>query len=494
MATLPSRRLVPSATRPDVVARVRGLLPAVVTIVGVAAVLRVVVGGWYLNYDARYALLWARDAWTGYLPEFTADFAPTPHPLQIAVSSIALPFGDASDEVVAAIVLLCFGALVWLTYRLGAELFGRWVGVVAATAVLTRPAFLRDAVLAYQDVPFAALVIAAVLLEARRRRRGAAVLVLMALAGLLRPEAWVLAGLYVLYLWPASSSRQRVRFAGLALAAPVVWAATDWIVTGDPLHSLHGTAALAEEADRRRSVEQVPYWGAQYLAYTLREPLVVGVPIGLAFAWFHARRAAVLPLAVAAAMLAVFAVGPLFGLPLIGRYVRTPGVLLALFYGLAAFGWLMLPRGRSRRVWCVAGMVALAASAAWLPRHVTMLRALDARVERDGRFYGDLQRVGESPAVRRAFAACGPLSVADHRPIPYVRFWLDGPPGSAGTPESGASPLGRLLLVPRPAPHVRRFYRENFPRVGRPAGYTSIYANGSWRVYAAPGCVTRPPA
>ena len=72
------------------------------------------------------------------------------------------------------LTLLSFGALVYLTYRLGAELFSPWVGLVAALVVLTRPAIERDALLGYQDVPFAALVIGAVLLEARRPRRGVA--------------------------------------------------------------------------------------------------------------------------------------------------------------------------------------------------------------------------------------------------------------------------------------------------------------------------------
>ena len=107
---------------------------------------------------------------------------------------------------------------------------------------------------------------------------------------------------------------------------------------GDALHSLHGTAALAETVDRRRDPLTAPYWTAKYLGYTLREPLVAGIPIGLLFAYRQRLRGAILPLAVAAAMLAVFLASPLFGLPLIGRYVRTPAVLLALFYGLAVFG------------------------------------------------------------------------------------------------------------------------------------------------------------
>ena len=73
-------------------------------------------------------------------------------------------------------------------------------------------------------------------------------------------------------------------------------------MTGDPLHSLHGTADLAIANDRRRGVSDVPYWTAQYFGYALREPVVVGIPVGLAFAWLHARRAAALPVAVIAAM------------------------------------------------------------------------------------------------------------------------------------------------------------------------------------------------
>ncbi|HEX2086234.1 MAG TPA: hypothetical protein VHF89_11165 [Solirubrobacteraceae bacterium] len=472
----------------------RRALPAGATIVGVAAVLRAVFDPWYLNYDARYALLWSRDVWTGHLPEYEADFAPTPKPLQSLVSSIALPFGDAADDVMTWLVLLSLGALVWLVFLLGARLFNPWVGVVTALVVATRPVILRDTLLAYQDIPFAALVIGAVLLEARRPRRGWPVLALLAVAGLLRPEAWVLAGLYWLYLWPASSRGRRAALAALVAAAPVLWALTDLIVTGDPLHSLHGTAELAEENERRRSITQVPRWGAQYVAYTLREPLILGVPLGLLFAWLHRRRdrSVWLPLAVAGAMLAVFAVGPIFGLPLIGRYVRTPAILLALFYGLAVAGWMLLPPGRDRRVWQAAGALALIASLAFVPvKQVEMLEGLDRRFELDGRLYADLEDVGEAPAVRRAFEACGRLSTAEHRPIPYIRYWLDGEPGSVGTIRKRTSPLSDLLLIPRDVGNVRRSYRENYPRraARRPPGWRTLYANRSWKVYAAPtGC------
>jgi hypothetical protein len=462
--------------------------------VAVAVVMHFVFNPWYLNYDARYALLWAGDLWHGDRPDYDTPFAPTPHPLQTAVGFVIHPFG-ASDQLLTWIVLLSFGVLGWLVYRLGAQLFSPWAGLVAAVAVLTRPALERDALLAYQDIPFAALIVGAVLIEARRPRRGLPVFVLLAVAGLLRPEAWFLSGLYFLYMWPAVSNRTRVLFAALTATAPLIWMLSDLLIAHDALHSLHGTAELADEQDRRRHIHQVPYWTLQYFGFTLREPLVLGVPIGLVFAWLYRRRAGTLPLVVALAMTFVFAIGPLFGLPLIGRYLRTPAILMTVFYGLAVCGWMLLPEGRARRRWLIAGMVALAASVVFLPRHFNMLEGLHNRIERDGRLYADLRDVGTAPTVRDTFDACGSLSVADHRPMPYLRYWLEGKPGSVQTVEKNASPLRELLVTPRAVPHVKRFYRENFPRVTPPRSYSELYENGSWSVYYRSGsCPTGPPS
>jgi hypothetical protein len=466
-------------------ARRRLALPAGV-IAGIAVLMHLVYGPWYLNYDARYALLWAGDLWNGERPDYGTPYAPTPHPLQTAVSFMVDPF-PASDQLVTWIVLLSFGALVWLVYRLGAELFSPWAGIVAAAVVATRPALERDALLAYQDIPFAALIVAAVLLEARRPRRGVPVLAVLAVAGLLRPEAWFLSGLYVLYLWPAMSARMRIAICAIAASAPAIWMLSDLLISHDALHSLHGTAALADEQDRRRHVDQVPYWTAQYFGFTLREPILLGLPIGLAFAWIHRRRRGALPIVVAVAMTAVFAIGPLFGLPLIGRYLRTPAILLTLFYGLAVCGWALLPDGRDRRRWLAAGMLALAFSVAVLPWHVGMLNGLHTRIAREGKLYGDLRALGEAPAVRASFEKCPMLTAADHRPIPYLRYWLDGDPGSVNTLENDDRDLRTMLVVPRRTFYARRFYKENFPPVPE-TNMRLVYENRSWRAYAAPGC------
>jgi hypothetical protein len=465
----------------------RGIAGVAVAL-GVAALLRVAYDGWYLNYDARYALLWARDIVHGFSPEFGAPLASAPHPLSIAWSFLALPFGHGGDQVVVWIVLLSFGAVVWLTYRIGATLFSPWAGAAAALIVFSRPVLVRDAVSGFQDVPFAALILAAVLLEAQRRRRGWPVLALLALAGLIRPEAWLLSVLYLAYMWKPSAPRRRALFAALAVAGPLLWTLMDLIVTGDPFHSLHSTANVAAEAGVRHGVTQAPEWTVRYFGAILREPGLLAVAIGAAFAWRYRRAQAALPLVVAGVLTAVFAAGPIFGLPLVARYLRTPGVLLALFAGLALFAWQLVPPGRDRRPWAIGAVLAAGGFLAFLPSNVSQLHGVRTRSLNLGRFYGDLRRVGDSPAVRRAFAACAPLQVSDHRPVPYIRYWLDGDPGSVRRVPPRSAPTAKLLLLPRHSKAATRFYQQNFPKVQPPAGYRAIYLNRTWRVYAAPAC------
>ena len=468
----------------------RSALPPALTILGAAALVALAFAPSYLNYDTRYALVWASDLAAGHTPGFEAPFAPTPHPLWNLLALLVLPFGGAAEEAMMAIVLLSFGALVWLVHRLGAALFGLWAGVVAAVVVLTRAAILRDVVLAYLDVAFAALVVGAVLLEVRRPRRGTAVLVVLALAGLLRPEAWALAVLYVGYLWRGLDGPTRARYAVLALAPAVVWFASDALITGDPLHSLHGTSALAEENERRRSLSDVPYWTVQYFGFILRLPVLIGIPVGIWFAWRRGIARSHIPLVVAALLVLGFAAGPLFGLPLIGRYLRTPAALLAVFFGAACLGWLRLAPSKERTRWAAAGIALLVLSAVYVPPLAGRWDDLRTRRDREARYYDSLRGVVESAPVRAAFERCPDLTASDHRPVPHVRWWLDGAPGTVRTTEDATSAPGSIFLTPRHSPFQRASYGEDLPAATPPAGrrYVMVAGNRHWTAWAVPGC------
>ena len=72
--------------------------------------------------------------------------------------------------------------------------------MLAAVIVLTRVPILDFGARAYVDIPYAVLVLGALLAETRRPRCGAPVLGLLALAGLIRPEAWLFSAAYVVWL------------------------------------------------------------------------------------------------------------------------------------------------------------------------------------------------------------------------------------------------------------------------------------------------------
>lgn len=467
-------------------------LQATLTVLAVALGLRFFYGPSYLNYDAIYSLLWAADVWNGFTPSYEGFISPTPHPLQTGVSMFALPLGDSSDNAIVALVLISFGWLIWLTYRLGAQIFSSPVGVVAALLIFSRAAFHKNALVAYQDIPFVMFVVWAVLLEAERPRRGWPVLVLLGLAGLLRPEAWALAGLYFIYLLPALGTGARLRAAALAAVGPVVWSLTDFLVTGNPLHSLQGTSDLAAQLDRPRSIDVAPFWTAKFLGFTLREAAMIGVPIGMFFAWRHVRRPAILPLFVAVLLCAIFISSTLVGLPLIARYVLTPAVLLSLFFGLAIFGWKMLEQGHpERRLWqAVAVGVALLWAGFFVGQDRALYRDLNERTGNTYRIQENIRVLAQAPLVDRLAKACGRISTTDHRPVPYLRYWRESEPGSVQSRQDPANPMRDLIMFPASPEIAQRFY-DKPPDLTPPPGFKQVYFNESWRLYASHDCLRR---
>ncbi len=205
----------------------------------------------YPDYDAYHHLVWGRDLTAGVTPGFEDPFAPTPHPLYLGLAAVLSLAGDHADRLLVLVTVLSLVALVAGAFSLGRSLFGTAAAYLGAFFVASSFAFLLYAVRAYVDVPFLALVVWAAVLEAERRRGAAGLLLL---AGLLRPEAWILAGLLWLWRWPGATAGRRIRGAVLVALAPVLWALVDLWVTGDALHSLHATSDLAGELGRERGV------------------------------------------------------------------------------------------------------------------------------------------------------------------------------------------------------------------------------------------------
>lgn len=471
----------------------RRALVDVLAAVGVAAATWLAFGHAFLNYDTFYALLWGSDVVHGRLPQYGVPFAPTPHPLVMAIGAAVSPLGDRAEEALLGIGLLGLGALVVGLLRLGQALFGTAVGLVAAVLILTRVPILSYGIRGYVDLPAVALVVWAAVLEARERRRGAPVLALLALAGLLRPEFWLFSAAYWAWIALPLGWGRRLTYAALALAAPALWALSDLLVTGDPLWSLHGTGALADRLQRPTGLAVVPRVLPFRLGEILRLPELIAAVLGLGVAlrWFRDRVG--LPVAVAALNGMAYLAFAAAELPLLGRYLFTASSMLALFVGVAAVGWLGLARDApGRGALRVLGAVVLVVLAVFAPTQLGRLAVLRADIAARDRIQADLRDLVERPAALTALRGCGPVFAPTHRPTPQIAYWtglrplevhsagLERPPAGGGAFIAAATPqVAQLgLLDPRdPTP----------AGLMPPLGYRPVARNRSWVLLARCG-------
>src|SRR6185436_7394333 len=230
MESVTAPRPVPAYT--GIVSRLRSTPADTIAIwafagVTVLAVVVFFVRATYPNYDSYYALLWGRELLDFHLPSFEAYRAPTEHPLAVVFGAVLSLLGDGADRMLVLLTVLSLVALAAGTYRLGRVCFTPFVGAIAAFLVLTRFDFPSLAVRGYIDIPYMATIVWAGALEASRPRRGLVVFLLLAAAGLMRPEAWLLSGIYFLWMSWDASWPDRIGYALLTGIAPLGWMATD---------------------------------------------------------------------------------------------------------------------------------------------------------------------------------------------------------------------------------------------------------------------------
>ena len=376
------------------------------------------------TYDSLYSLVWARELLDGQTPTFTAYRAPTQHPLAIGFGTVLVGlFGDAADRLVTAFSIASFLALVAGLYRLARQSFTRLVGVLAALILLSRLDFPYLAIRGYVDIPYLALVVWAAVLEANRPRRGGVVWLLLAAAGLLRPEGWVLAGLYFLWMAWRATWAERARYAALAAIAPAIWAGVDAAVTGDPLFSLHSTSGLAEELGRRRDASDIPKALPAFLVSLLKLPVAAGGVLGLGLAAWLAPRRMVMPTVLLLSGIATFLFVGIAGFSVIERYLVISALALMVFAAFSIAGFQVLPRGSSaRRLWAGAGLLLVLYAAAFAVTHLNVDYIRDDLSARSSS-RNTLEQALTHPAVA-AGRRCGPVSVPNHKLIPEVRWVL----------------------------------------------------------------------
>ena len=461
-------------------------------IVGIAGVLWLLVPHGYPNYDTLYALLWGDQLAHGISPGYGTD-PPTPHPLADLWGVVTDPLGvlGASDAT-TVLAYLVLGAIVYLVYRLGSEWFDRPIGVLAALIVLTRVPFISNGLRAFADLPYVALVLAALLVESRRPRAGWPVLALLALAGLIRPEAWLFSAAYLAYLVlerDPSAARFRLRLrrdldtrelavlVALAAAAPIGWACFDLITTGDPLYSLTATQSRVESLGRHTGPIELFTYGPGQLDDVLQWPGAFGAAAGMALGLAFLRQRAIF--GVVAVLLAglAFALVASSGLAIISRYLLLGGALLCIFCALALLGWRLLPeRHEWRRRW---QLIALAVATLFVVQAPQQYRFLSdaSNVLADQKKIGsDLQRLADSGAFA---PACRPIVVPGVQAVPRLAAWLDLDPSAILIAGEQRQPARGYFLHPA-SPEAALHYGT----APVPAGFRPAARNESWLLYA----------
>ena len=379
----------------------------------------------YPNYDSYYSLLWGREVLHLHAPHFVGFRVPTEHPLAIVAGMLVSLLGKHGDRVFVAMILASYLAMVAGVYRLGRVAFTPLVGGIAALLLLTRFDYAFLAARGYIDIPYMALVVWAAAIEARTPRRGTPVLLLLAAAGLLRPEAWVLAALYWCWVAWKASWRQRALYAALAAIGPVLWAATDYAVTGDALFSLHYTSSSAEELGRQLPLSQLPSAIPQFFANLVKLPIVVASVIGFAAALVAVPKRVVAPLALLAAGIATFVLIGIAGASAIERYLAVAALALLVFAAFALGGFTVLERGTLRKVWAGLSIAVVIGGAVFTAFHLNLNR-FDAELSFRGKAHDDLVRVLADPKVK-AGLRCGPLTLPNHKLVPDSRWIADLP-------------------------------------------------------------------
>ncbi|MEA2422103.1 MAG: hypothetical protein QOF55_1202, partial [Thermoleophilaceae bacterium] len=250
--------MVTAAEAPSAAARGRrpraASLVYPVAVVVLAVVLWAAYGPAEVGYDGRFSLVWGQELSHLQSPDYGAQLSPTSHPLANLFGLVASLFGRSGPGVLAAFTFVALSGVGVAAFAVGRRSFGTVTGLAFALILLTRPLFVGEALDSSIDIPFLAFVLMAVALELGRPRRGAPVLGALALAGLLRPEAWLLSLAYLAYLIAPRPRAVSVRLCALALAAPLIWCAFDLVTTGAPLNSLTTTQDLAGTLQRERGV------------------------------------------------------------------------------------------------------------------------------------------------------------------------------------------------------------------------------------------------
>jgi hypothetical protein len=461
--------------------------------VAVAVAIGLIAGHSLPDYDAAFALIWGRDIAHANAPDYSLPYRPAGHPLTTLVGVLGTPLGrEGAAELLRWVALLGAGAFVAAIFRFGQALFGTLAAVIAALLLATRSPLWGFSELMFMDAWAAAFVVWAALLEYRRPRRGAPVFVLLALAGLLRPEVWLFAGAY--WLWIAVRSRRRaLRLLPLAFAAPIAWGVWDLVTVQSFLGSVSTDEGLPNAVSTGgHGVSRIPSALARFIGGFVMPPAMVAAIAGALLLARAAPRRAMLPAVLIGLNVFTFVLvatrkGPLeqrYLLVAIGMVVLLAGYAIAQVREIAADRRVRLarmaaavpgtprvpgipnPRSVTRMATAIriGAAVLAAACIAYAPVDIRRIDDLRDQVSVSDAVYSNLRDLVQAPGASCALR--GHVHVPDVRLRPQIAYWGDVAPKQVGTEAGGTG-----ALEPRSAVAVelssRSLPRDPDVRLGR---------------------------
>jgi hypothetical protein len=328
-----------------------------------------------LGYDA-----WAWTVWGRQLAHLDLDTTAGPSfkPLPVLVLAPLSLLGGTAPAVWMAAMRACAFAALLLAYRLGARLAGPLAGGVAVVSLALSADLYRTALLGSAEPALIALTLGAADRHLDGRRDHA--LVLVAVAGLIRPEAWVLLAGYGVYVW-LREPRLRALAAVAVVLPPVLWLGLDWAGSGDPLHASSTATEATEGSAARASVPALEV--VRRAADAIIVPTLVLAAVGLAAAWRRRDRPVLTLAALALGWIAVVAIMAEAGFTGTRRYLAAPAAAVCVVAG-AGLVWLLESVRERRARMAAAAAIALAALAPALLRAREEARTLSvARSQKD---------------------------------------------------------------------------------------------------------------
>ncbi len=469
-------------------------------VVGLAAFVWIALPYIAPSSDARFALGWGSELAHGRSPDFGGTLVPIKHPLTIGVGALLSPLSpSAALTAYSALWALAYVALAYAVYRLVRKAGGSGLAVAAVLLVVIRPKVAFYGTAAVGDVPFAAMVLLATALVAERPQGNwRSVLILLALAGLLRPEVWLFAIGYAVWFAtrPGRGGVERAAAIALALAAPALWIGFDWVVTGDPMQTVARTR-VGRRADQLAAGYSAPlpvtHFG--WIPYATRLgtvrrgtagvvgwPLALGGTIAaLAFlwqgrsAWRRGRlegddRAALLTALIGLAGIASFVALFVVSLLNVDRYLLVSALALVVLVAIAAH------RADRSRALFAAAVIGLGGAMATAPFYLSDLGDLLAAQHHRHAEQRRLQSLLAKPAVEAAVAACPRIAVGG--PVPDFAQGARAAAAEAFDRDPAAVELKRWATVDPGRSVLRRKWRSP-PRSG------TVVRDGEWTFASA---------